>query len=255
MLALTIMKLALLADVHANLRAWKACLAHARDQGAERIAVLGDSVGYGAEPAAVVDELMVLAQSGALVVRGNHDQLAADPPVIAATADESGAAWTSAQLSAAQRAFLANLPLEARLDDVLLVHASADAPRLWRYVRDARLAALSLDAASAAGARYVFGGHVHRHALWYRGAGRELMPFEPTSGVAIPVPRRRQWLATIGSVGQPRDGRTAALYALFDTQAERLTFHRVPYDHAGAAAAVRAAGLPEAYALRLETGC
>jgi diadenosine tetraphosphatase ApaH/serine/threonine PP2A family protein phosphatase len=249
------MKLALLADVHANLRAWRACLAHAQAQGASRFAVLGDSVGYGAEPAAVLDDIMLLAEAGALVVRGNHDQLAAAPPAAAATSGESGAAWTAAQLSAAQRAFLANLPLEARLDDVLLVHASADAPRLWRYVHDARLAALSLDAARAAGARYVFGGHVHRHTLWYRGTGRSLMPFTPTCGVPVPVPRHREWLATIGSVGQPRDGHTDALYAIFDSPAARLTFHRVPYDHAGAAAAVRAAGLPESYAERLEQGC
>jgi hypothetical protein len=44
------------------------------------------------------------------------------------------------------------------------------------------------------------------------------------------------------------------MYALYDLSAERLTFHRVPYDHVAAAAAIRAAGLPEFFALRLETG-
>ena len=135
------------------------------------------------------------------------------------------------------------------------MHASADAPDRWRYVDDARVASQSLDAATAQdGIRYVFGGHVHQQMLYYRGTGRELMRFNPTPGVAVPVPRNRQWLATVGATGQPRDGNRQAMYALFDTRAERLGFHRVSYDHQSAADAIRAAGLPDYYATRLEQG-
>ncbi|CAN5668313.1 metallophosphoesterase family protein [soil metagenome] len=249
------MKLALLSDLHANLRAWQACLAHAREAGADRIAVLGDIVGYGAEPAAVLAEVMALAEEGALVVQGNHDELAVTPRAAAQTMEDASAAWTHAQLDDTQRAFLAALPLARTLDDVLLVHASADAPGQWRYVDDSRVAAASLDAAAAqCNARYVFGGHVHHQMLYYRGTGRELMRFEPQAGVAVPVPPHRQWLATAGSVGQPRDGNPAAMYALFDTNAARLSFYRVPYDNLAAAQSVRAAGLPDYFALRLEQG-
>lgn len=249
------MKLALLSDIHANLHAWRACVAHARAQGATRFAVLGDIVGYGGEPAAVVDEVKALADTGALVLRGNHDQLAVAPPAQANRLDEAGAAWTHAQLSVSQRSFLAGLPLSLQVDDLLLVHASADAPQQWRYVDEAHVAAASLDAACAQGdVRYVFGGHVHRQMLYYRGTGRELMRFTPTAGVPVPLPRHRHWLATAGSVGQPRDGNPQAMYALFDTEAAQLTFHRLPYDHLAAAAMVRAAGLPEFFAQRLEQG-
>jgi diadenosine tetraphosphatase ApaH/serine/threonine PP2A family protein phosphatase len=68
------------------------------------------------------------------------------------------------------------------------------------------------------------------------------------------VPPHRRWLAVVGSVGQPRDGNTAACYALADLGKGTLTFHRVPYDVATAAAKVRAAGLPEGLARRLERG-
>jgi diadenosine tetraphosphatase ApaH/serine/threonine PP2A family protein phosphatase len=251
------MKLALLSDIHANLRALQACLAHARAAGAERYAVLGDIVGYGAEPAAVVEEVMALAADGALVLGGNHDELAAHPPgqTLVRTMDEAGAQWTHDQLSPAQREFLGALPLSLTQDDMLLVHASADAPAQWRYVDDARVASQSLDAATADGKiRYVFGGHVHHQMLYYRGTGRELMRFVPTPGVAVPVPRNRQWLATAGAIGQPRDGNRQAMYALFDTRAERLSFHRVSYDHQSAADAIRAAGLPDYFAKRLEQG-
>ncbi len=117
------------------------------------------------------------------------------------------------------------------------------------------MAALSLEAASALeGVRYVFGGHVHRQSLYYRGADDKLIPFVPTAGVAVPVSARRHWLATIGSVGQPRDGSPKAMYAVFDTTQTQLTFHRVAYDHHAAAEAIRDAGLPDFFADRLELG-
>jgi diadenosine tetraphosphatase ApaH/serine/threonine PP2A family protein phosphatase len=72
--------------------------------------------------------------------------------------------------------------------------------------------------------------------------------------VAVPVPSHRQWLATVGSVGQPRDGKPDAMYALIDTERWQLSFYRVPYDYVAAAWAIRAAGLPEFFAERLEKG-
>ncbi len=249
------MKLALLSDIHANLGALGACLEHARFHGAQEFALLGDLVGYGGEPAQVLDAVMALAHEGAIVLQGNHDALAAFPPNESRAMGEMTALWTHAQLSLEQKRFLVGLPMTAQVEDLLLVHASADEPQKWRYVEDERGAGASLDAAMALpGVRYVFGGHVHRQTLYYRSTGRGLMPFEPTPGVAVPTPRHRHWIATVGSVGQPRDGNPRAMYALFDTTAALLTFHRVAYDHHGAAAAVRAAGLPEFFAKRLEDG-
>ena len=255
------MKLALLSDIHANALAFDACLAHAEVQGAQQVAVLGDSVGYGAEPAAIVQRLMALVAQGGTVLRGNHDAAAALPlekagtDSTAPTAESLSAGWTHQQLDPSERAFLGALPLTACEIPCLLVHASADAPERWHYVTDERSAAASLDAACTnAAVRYVFGGHVHHQRLFYRGAGHGLMRFDPRPGVPIPVPEHRRWLATVGSVGQPRDGDPRAMYALFDTDALQLCFHRVPYDHLAAAAAVRAAGLPEFFASRLERG-
>ncbi|MEK9952745.1 MAG: metallophosphoesterase family protein [Curvibacter sp.] len=249
------MRLALLSDLHANLHALQACLDHARDQQATHYAFLGDLVGYGADPGAVVDLVMDLADEGAWVLKGNHDAMAACPPEGQNTLGESTARWTHAQLNATQRAFLDALPMTLQLGRALLVHATADEPELWRYVYDAESAGLSLDAASALDqVRYVFGGHVHRQSLYYRGADEQLLPFVPTPGVPIPVPARRHWLATIGSVGQPRDGSPRAMYALYDDAQAQLTFHRVAYDHHAAADAIRRAGLPDFFADRLEIG-
>ena len=249
------MKIALLSDVHANLRALEACLAHAAAQGAGRLAVLGDLVGYGAQPAEVVRRIRGLAGEGAIVLKGNHDECAVAPPDQARSLDQSGAAWTHEQLDQDALDFLAALPLTATVDAALLVHASADAPGRWHYVDNERRAEASLDAACLDPAlRYVFCGHVHEQTLYFRGAGQGLMRFDPTPGVPIPVPPHRRWIATVGSVGQPRDGNTRAMYALFDTGRAELTFHRVAYDHLAAAADIRAAGLPAWFAERLEAG-
>jgi diadenosine tetraphosphatase ApaH/serine/threonine PP2A family protein phosphatase len=246
------MKLALLADLHANLEAVTACLAHARGEGAEAHAFLGDLVGYGADPNAVLELVAEHARRGAVVVRGNHDAAVASGR--SDTMDKAAAhavAWTRAALGAAERAFLEALPLVARQGDALFVHASAEAPADWTYVADGLRAQQSL---AAAAATYVFCGHVHVPALYYEGAGGRALPFAPEPGVAIPVPPRRRWLAVVGSAGQPRDGLTAACYAVLDRARATLTFHRVPYDFRAAAAKVRAAGLPERLALRLEHG-
>jgi diadenosine tetraphosphatase ApaH/serine/threonine PP2A family protein phosphatase len=253
------MRLALLSDLHANLQALEACLSHARSQGADRFAFLGDLVGYGADPVGVLEQVMALQAQGAWVLQGNHDAMAVSPPLGDASLGASTATWTQAQLNEAHRKFLAQLPLTDSVGHVLLVHASADKPEAWRYVDGERAARACLDAAKAHGLAgvldpHVLVGHVHHQTLYYQGAGRGLMPFKPTPGVAVPLPRSRACVATVGSVGQPRDGDPRAMYALYDISAGRMTFQRVPYDHAAAAQAIRQAGLPEYFAHRLETG-
>ena len=249
------MKIALLSDIHANLRALDACLAHAAVGGAGRFAVLGDIVGYGAQAAEVVRRVRDLASAGAIVLKGNHDELAVAPPERVQTLDQSGAAWTHARLGTEDLAFLAALPLTATDGAAYMVHASADAPARWHYVDNPHRAEASLSAACAdANVRYVFGGHVHQQTLYFRGTGRRLMRFQPTPGMPIPVQPHRRWIATVGSVGQPRDGDPLAMYAVFDTDRAELTFHRVAYDHLAAADDIRKAGLPESFARRLELG-
>lgn len=246
-------RIALLSDIHANGLAFEACLRHASAQGADGFALLGDFVGYGPDVSEVVERVRQLREQGAWVIQGNHDAMAVEPPRNSQETGAQTAQWTHDRLSVAQRRFLAELPLTASVGDLLLVHASARQPATWEYVSDGLRAQRCLDAARHEwGAAWVCVGHVHQQRLYYGGNGRALMVFAPTPGVAVPIPRARAVVCTVGSVGQPRDGDPRAMYALFDGVGQRMTFHRVPYDHHAAAARVRAAGLPEFYARRLE---
>lgn len=246
------MRLAILADVHANLEAFQACLAHARARRADRIVLLGDLVGYGADPAAVLDLAIEEVGRGALAILGNHDEAAlADGACGMNETAATAIAWTRGKLRPDHRRFLAALPLTAEEEGCLFVHADASAPGRWRYVTDAEAAQRSLDAAPA---HATFCGHVHRPALYSLGETGKLTPFRPVADAPVPLSRGRRWLAVLGAVGQPRDGNPAACYVMLDLQPMQATWHRVPYDVAGAAAKIRAAGLPLALAERLAVG-
>jgi len=246
------MRIGLLADLHANREAVEACIDALRDAGCARLVFLGDYVGYGADPGWVVDFVRDEVARGGIAVRGNHDQAVACTPTAATMHAAAGAAidWTRARLDPSQQAFLAALPQVAREDDRLYVHASACTPQDWTYVANPLAAARSLGATDA---RLTFCGHVHEPALYHAtdsGAGR----FVPTPGVPMPLAGTRRWLAIPGACGQPRDRNPAAACAWFEPSSATLAFLRVPYDHAQAAAKIRAAGLADAFAARLATG-
>ena len=241
--------IALFSDVHSNLEALRACLRHAREAGAERFVFLGDLVGYGADPGAVVD---TVAELNATAVKGNHDSAIESGRLAHIESDAAEVLeWTREQLTPRQRTFLANLPLSVREGELCFVHASADRPGEWPYVDTSQAARESI---VASGATYTFSGHVHDQLLFFRTLAGKTAPFRPTSGSRVPVPPHRFWLAIVGSAGHPRDGNPAAAYALFDEEHEEITFYRVPYDHVTAAAKIRRAGLPPWIAHRVEHG-
>jgi len=246
------MKTAVITDVHANRQALEAVLAHARANGAQRYAFLGDLVGYGADPGWVLDNVAVLVAEGAAAVLGNHDQavLKGSGPGMredARTAQD----WTRAQLTPAQLDFLGSLPLSKRDGDCLFVHANAYDPPGWEYIVGRMEAMRSLHATDA---RYTFCGHMHDPQLYHLSGTGKAGEFTPQPAVPIPLLSHRQWLVIPGSCGQPRDGNPAACYALFDRAQSLLSFERVPYDVEAAAASIRAAGLPARLAERLQQG-
>ena len=245
------MLIALFADIHANRQALEACLADARDCGAQRSVLLGDFVGYGGDPDWVLDRVMGLAGDGATLVLGNHDA------AINGSADgmnlEARVAieWTRTELGRPARDFLAALPLTQSDSDRLYVHAEASHPERWTYVVSTLQAADSL---AATRAHVTFCGHVHKPALYSLSTTAKMTSFTPTADAPVPLLPGRRWLAVLGAVGQPRDGNPAAAYCLFDTESGGLVYRRVPYDIEAAAQRILKQGLPPSLAERLYAG-
>jgi diadenosine tetraphosphatase ApaH/serine/threonine PP2A family protein phosphatase len=243
--------LALFSDIHANRQAFSACLDFARAQGAERIICLGDYVGYGADPEWAVETVMDLVEHGAVAVRGNHDNAVGTTAESMNAEAQAAIEWTRGRLSAAQRRFLAELPLTRQEEDRLYVHSEAGNPQKWRYVQDTSDAARSMLATSA---HVTFCGHIHQPALYSMSSAAKMTSFVPTSGVPVQLLAGRNWLAVLGSVGQPRDGDPAASFAMFNTKTAEITYCRVAYDVEAAAKRIRENGLPLWLADRLSVG-
>jgi diadenosine tetraphosphatase ApaH/serine/threonine PP2A family protein phosphatase len=243
--------LALFSDIHANRQAFSACLDFARAQGAERIICLGDYVGYGADPEWAVETVMDLVEHGAVAVRGNHDNAVGTTAESMNAEAQAAIEWTRGRLSAAQRRFLAELPLTRQEEDRLYVHSEAGNPQKWRYVQNTSDAARSMLATSA---HVTFCGHIHMPALYSMSSAAKMTSFVPTSGVPVQLLAGRSWLAVLGSVGQPRDGDPAASFAMFDTETAEITYCRVAYDVEAAAKRIRENGLPLWLADRLSVG-
>ena len=245
------MVIALLADVHSNLEALEACLAHARQSGAERYAFLGDLVGYGADPCAVVELIARHAAEGAIVVKGNHDAAVEKRAGYMNDTSTEVIDWTRDVLPADSKAFLAQLPLCVSEGSMCFVHASAASPERWDYIDGINAALKSIEAAQLP---YTFSGHVHEQMLYFQSSVGKVGAYSPLQGSQISMHSNRRWHALVGSVGQPRDRNPSAAYALFDADREQITFHRVPYDHLAAARKIREAGLPGSIAYRVEMG-
>lgn len=245
------MIVAILTDIHANREALDACLADARERKAERFVLLGDTVGYGADPGYAVDAAMALEKAGAIVLMGNHDAAVLESSRPMNSAAQQAIDWTRNQLDKTQLAFLAARPFYKLEGERLYVHADASAPRRWIYVTSVHEAQHSI---AATRARITFCGHVHRPQLYSVAAWRRAEGHAFEADINLQLDSSKHWLAVVGSVGQPRDGDPRACYCLLDDRTATITLRRVGYDIETAAAKIQAAGLPEMLAQRLQFG-
>lgn len=237
--------IAIVADIHANRAALEAVLAAARGRGAERLVVLGDIVGYHAEPVACIELLSGWQLDGVI---GNHD-LGAIGSGDRFASRIAGAiqAWTATQLGDHERAFLAALPRKLELGWCVAVHGCFTHPEsVIGYVTPVTAEA-NLKALGPERARLGLFGHSHVPAIHVRDE-RDRFGLDPGT---YRISRTRSTIMNPGSVGQPRDGDPRASFALFDPEAWTMEIVRVPYDVEVTVRAVEAAGLPPEVATRL----
>ncbi|MBW3593734.1 MAG: metallophosphatase family protein [Actinobacteria bacterium] len=242
------MRIAVVSDIHGNVHALQAVLAAIEEDAVDEIWCLGDLVGYGPDPNACCT---LVAERTMLSLIGNHDLAVLGRLDIEEFSPDAAASarWTQQELDSGSRAFLETLEPTATRGELGLFHGSPRDP-VWEYVLSAEVA---LAALADAEERIVLVGHSHvALALALRAATIEggVAPAEREVG----LDDADRWLFNPGSVGQPRDGDPRAAYLVLDLGERRAIFRRVPYAVAETQAAIRAAGLPEPLAARLEHG-
>ncbi len=243
------MRYLVITDIHANLEALDVVLADAAVRGYDRTLVLGDIVGYGPDPNAVIERVTGL-QPYALV-RGNHDKIAfgLDQAEGFNVSARAAAEWTLNALTPAHRDWLINLPKGPTVVDdcVEICHGSPYDED--EYIFDELDARRAIDSARQ---RLCLFGHTHV-AMVFRLAGRSI-GFVELTGTRIALDADAKYLVNPGSVGQPRDSDPRAAYAIFDAGTRQLEMYRLEYPIEHTQQKMVTAGLPEPLVRRLAAG-
>jgi predicted phosphodiesterase len=239
------MRIAVLSDIHSNIVALDAVLSSIGS--VDALWHLGDVVGYGPEPDAVIERLKA---HDAVGVRGNHDAAAAGGAEIDWFNPDARAAmeWTRARIQPASLAWLEALPERRIENDFTLVHGSPRDP-LWEYVTSLPVARANIAALTTP---FGLHGHTHIPICWRNDDGR-IEAVSPGDGSSVSLDGR-SILLNPGSVGQPRDGIPTSSYMILDTDAGRCSWGRVAYDIEAVQAAMTRERLPERLITRLTYG-
>jgi predicted phosphodiesterase len=243
----------IISDIHGNVHALEAVLRDARELGFDATVCLGDLVGYGADPSAVIQGVREIAPVA--VVRGNHDKVCAglEPAVLFNEVARRSIEWTRGVLTPDELAYLAALPKGPAVvsESLEICHGSPFDED--HYVFDVGDASRALDAA----ARPVcFFGHTHLPVVYRRDKHMDagFIPHVEEDALQVSLSADSRYLVNPGSVGQPRDGDPRAAFAIYDADLRVLTLRRVTYAVEAAQRRIFDAGLPASLAHRLALG-
>lgn len=247
------MRYLLLSDIHSNLEALEAGLELARGR-YEQAVCLGDLVGYGPDPNAVIERTRTLAQ---VMIRGNHDRACAglDDASAFNPLARWATRWTREALSPENFGFLRSLPSgPVMIDQFQLVHGSPlDEDEYLVGPRDA-LPLLRLQEMQT-----ICFGHTHFQGGFMLSSWGDFqtihVPWTETSpSWTLQLEAEGRYLINPGSLGQPRDGDWRAAFAIFDSEQRNVEYYRTPYDLPKTQQKMREAGLPGPLIHRLEFG-
>jgi predicted phosphodiesterase len=240
------LKLAIISDVHGNLEALSNVLRDIDSANVDRLVCLGDCIGYGPDPEAIVTEIR---QRKIPTLMGNHELAICNPnqltwfnPLAQASLRKS-----LTMLSRDSIDFIAQLPKRLICCQCLCVHGyPPDSVRTYLFQKSEEALLATFKSMTEP---VCFVGHTHDlEIVVFDGRRVDRRPLK--SGRIVLNAKDRQ-IINVGSVGQPRDGNNNAKYAIYDTDRKELDIRFVPYDIATTVAKIKAAGLPDSHAKRL----
>lgn len=246
------MRYLLISDIHANLAAFEAVLADAKDN-YDKVWCLGDVVGYGPDP----NECVALIQSlDHVCLAGNHDWAVLDKLDVSDFNDEAYFAvmWTRQRLNEAAYAYLDARPIGlVEEEHFTLVHASPRHP-IWEYILSPRIAQPNFQHFDT---QFCFVGHTHHPVIFEESSDPNALcaAYEPEFNAGPwDLPTDARLIVNPGSVGQPRDGDARAAYAIVDIEARTFEYRRVGYPVSVTQEKMKSEDFPERLWRRLAFG-
>lgn len=243
------MRIALIADIHANLEALMAVFEDIERQRPDQVISLGDNIGYGPDPVGVMQFLKSRRIPSLL---GNHEWAMADPVRAESFNRKAREAllWTIAAVPADLAAGFADLPTSMSLCGCRLVHGLPP-DNIVTYLHGASDKVLR-KAFARTTERLTFVGHSHMlEGVELVGPAVRRFPLSPGRHS---LPAEGRFIINIGSVGQPQNGDNRAKYGIYDSTDRVLTIGAVAYDVEAVARKIVGRGLPALYAERLRRG-
>ncbi|PAX49102.1 metallophosphoesterase family protein [Brunnivagina elsteri] len=254
------MKIAVMSCIHGNYEALDAVLLDIDKYKAEKIYCLGDLVGYGPHPNAVITQIQALdipTCAGCWdedIVEGLNACDCSYPSLLAEKRGIQAHEWTNKEIHPEHREYLAQLPHIFKQDNLAFVHGSPHSNH--EYLLPELDAFVALERVLCTGADVLFCGHTHvpyvrnleagNLKISVRGEGKK----DEDKSFNASLKR----IINVGSVGEPRHGRPNATYVIYDTESDEVTLREVEYDYQKTCAAIIEKGLPPIFAWRLARG-
>jgi predicted phosphodiesterase len=245
------MRYLILSDIHSNCEALAAVLTHVRRKRWDKAIVLGDVVGYGANPNQAID--MVRRLRPLVAIRGNHDKVCSgieDGQMFNRVALHA-ALWTRDHLTPSNLRWLGTLPEGPAVVDGAFAVAHGTPIDEDAYIFG-EIEALNVFRQTTF--PLCFFGHSHFPVIF--GLSTDAIHTVLTNGspFRFRLEPGLRYLVNPGSIGQPRDGNPLASFGMFDTTTRTVTVYRVPYPIVRAQKKILDAGLPRPLADRLALG-
>jgi predicted phosphodiesterase len=240
------MRLAIISDIHGNLEAFEQVLADIDRSHVDETISLGDNIGYGPEPDAVIKKIQARNIPSVL---GNHELAFNEPKYLGwfnPTARES-LLKTFTLLSESSKNYISSQNLFLSLHGCRFVHGfPPDSVLIYMFqVPDSRKKTILEQMEET----ICFVGHTH--VVEMIGYENQQLQYEPLTSGVNGLSAGKKYIVNIGSVGQPRDGDNRAKYVIWDSEHHSIELRFIPYDIETVVAKIRAAGLPEEHARRL----
>jgi diadenosine tetraphosphatase ApaH/serine/threonine PP2A family protein phosphatase len=245
------MRIAVIADVHGNLEALEAVVIDLKRSLPDTVISLGDVVGYGANPQECCDIVKDTAHDN---IMGNHDAAVTDVIDTESFNDDAKQSiqWTKEQLTGSYISWLRNAPYTLEHEGALFSHGSPVNPEEFDYI----MSIYDVEKVFYAfGRRYsiFFVGHSHRRFFVSKDIDGDEEPIVDYSDV-VNITEHRQYIISVGSVGQPRDFDNTTSYGILDTDKSIYSVKRLNYAIKKASDKILNAGLPKWLAYRLMIG-